>query len=645
MKRVQSLFLLSLVFCWSCKTEKVPNPADKGGSKPTATSTGKFMSDALEEYKKTSPYQNPQTEEEKQTQKIVEQIPTLDEEDISALAASRSCSQIQKNIQTLTDNTELAQRGSESSTATSTSTETRSRPRQSRAAIAYTLLAFGGLGILLGGANAIHDVTSSTPDFKKNKLLVFQKFASLGLPLGLAIAGGLLLNDKDPDSNSLDLIQGIVAGGAGIAAISSFAVSMNWAYDQAGFNKLSQNWPDQFDNSPKWMPQNQEEAEEIIVRHINERFDELETQIREQVAKGKRVSVTIPDDPDNEFLKANQNIHHALGVGLAQGQWGKNTSAAGTVPKLIQSRLAELIKKTGVTFVGRQGGERKLIRLSPASASEVNFQVWGANAGNWNYPDGTKMKDGFGGGQAKSIKEQKAGIFGIVTTPVAGLAGIDAKTNREWASRFLDRLDLTEADKSSLNNRIREAGRITHNFRSASQFVMLSQLYAMGETKIFEFEIDHLPFSEQKYEKIKNIFKQVVSRLSDPDQKRLAAFNQKAIPGAIEPNFELEGKNKFSLPEKFKPGSLRDEFKDGADGKKAGAAPTKRQSGDLDSEKISGGRALASLGMGIATAVFGAVVASGAMSLSEESSPTTVLANELSQTLATCVAKETSTGP
>ena len=45
------------------------------------------------------------------------------------------------------------------------------------------------------------------------------------------------------------------------------------------------------------------------------------------------------------------------------------------------------------------------------------MQVWGANADNWNLALGSSIP---GSGQAADMGVQRLGVFGIVTTPVAG---------------------------------------------------------------------------------------------------------------------------------------------------------------------------------------------------------------------------------
>ena len=45
-------------------------------------------------------------------------------------------------------------------------------------------------------------------------------------------------------------------------------------------------------------------------------------------------------------------------------------------------------------------------------------QVWGANAANVSGPPGARID---GGGQAAAMRTHGAGVFGIMTTPVAGL--------------------------------------------------------------------------------------------------------------------------------------------------------------------------------------------------------------------------------
>lgn len=52
--------------------------------------------------------------------------------------------------------------------------------------------------------------------------------------------------------------------------------------------------------------------------------------------------------------------------------------------------------------------------VSGAAASIEHFQVWGANARNWQRPDGAKIS---GSGQAAAMGVQRPGVFGIITTP------------------------------------------------------------------------------------------------------------------------------------------------------------------------------------------------------------------------------------
>lgn len=66
-------------------------------------------------------------------------------------------------------------------------------------------------------------------------------------------------------------------------------------------------------------------------------------------------------------------------------------------------------------------------RVSYEKANKNCINVWGANESNWNLPNGTNIK---GNGMAKSMRKQKDGIFGIVTTPVKGLPSSNIPINR-----------------------------------------------------------------------------------------------------------------------------------------------------------------------------------------------------------------------
>ena len=52
--------------------------------------------------------------------------------------------------------------------------------------------------------------------------------------------------------------------------------------------------------------------------------------------------------------------------------------------------------------------------VSSAAACTEHYQVWGANARNWQRPDGAKIS---GSGQAAAMGVQRPGVFGIITTP------------------------------------------------------------------------------------------------------------------------------------------------------------------------------------------------------------------------------------
>ena len=51
------------------------------------------------------------------------------------------------------------------------------------------------------------------------------------------------------------------------------------------------------------------------------------------------------------------------------------------------------------------------------NATSNHFQVWGANAKNWNLPEGAKIPGKF---QAAQMKIQEPGVYGIVVTPLYG---------------------------------------------------------------------------------------------------------------------------------------------------------------------------------------------------------------------------------
>jgi exonuclease III len=113
--------------------------------------------------------------------------------------------------------------------------------------------------------------------------------------------------------------------------------------------------------------------------------------------------------------------NHNLGTGLAVGQWASLGSNGSNDNTTMINYIKDKIKELETLFPRRikfgligQGSH-----YGPPSKDLIH--VWGANAGNWDLPNGKVIS---GGGQAATIGPQIPGVFGIVTTPVVGINGI-----------------------------------------------------------------------------------------------------------------------------------------------------------------------------------------------------------------------------
>jgi hypothetical protein len=265
-------------------------------------------------------------------------------------------------------------------------------------------------------------------------------------------------------------------------------------------------------------PENYEDAKRIIRTHIEERFKELMDSIDAQLLLRQDVSVTIPYSDQFPY-------NHSLGVGRAVGQWEiYESSDPEFVPKLIQDQLKimqqKYVSEVKVTFFGRDKTDPNLkptsrfIGVRADLASPTNFQLWGANAYNWNIPDGMTPKDvgGAWGGQAAAIDKQKPGIFGIVTTPLEGLNGIDSKTNLDLARKALEKMqNVTSQQKDFLKTKLDEPGRITNNYRSVNLFLLQSQMYLNEPGSKFP---DVIPTTLKQDEVYKRLFNTLPPKVS-----------------------------------------------------------------------------------------------------------------------------------
>ena len=141
-------------------------------------------------------------------------------------------------------------------------------------------------------------------------------------------------------------------------------------------------------------------ALEHILEHIKYRFNQL----KEIMSKDIRVNVTIPgESAKNHYLGTMYYEHWKL---LDPVNCNKVTHA---MHQFITDELDDLCK----AFDKRV----KFGEVVYENASDINYQVWSANAVNWNRPAGFDIPGCY---QAQEMKYQEKGVFGIVVTPRYG---------------------------------------------------------------------------------------------------------------------------------------------------------------------------------------------------------------------------------
>lgn len=161
-----------------------------------------------------------------------------------------------------------------------------------------------------------------------------------------------------------------------------------------------------------------------IIQHIDKRFTDLDT----IMSKDNKYFIKFPGSEKN----------HALGTGIAKNYW-PSVEHKQMVDHIKDQISALKVKYPGRILFGMIGdyafdkatGNCNRTKTNqegpPGQQADGSFiiHVWGANAGNFNYPDGTKGS--FGGGQADCFSHQRPGVFGISTMPGGDLKILLAK--------------------------------------------------------------------------------------------------------------------------------------------------------------------------------------------------------------------------
>lgn len=141
-------------------------------------------------------------------------------------------------------------------------------------------------------------------------------------------------------------------------------------------------------------------ALEHILEHVKYRFDELDKIMDKDV----RITATIPGDSATE---------HQLGT-MYRNQWEIfDPVNCEKVTKALHEFITKEIKKLEKKYSSRI----KFGTVLYENASEISYQLWSANAVNWNRPAGMDIPGCY---QAQEMKFQEKGVYGIVVTPRYG---------------------------------------------------------------------------------------------------------------------------------------------------------------------------------------------------------------------------------
>ena len=112
---------------------------------------------------------------------------------------------------------------------------------------------------------------------------------------------------------------------------------------------------------------------------------------------------------------AGRGGRHALGTDLAVAQWDAHWPTGGDAAR---RRYVAWLQAAFDALRAEFPGRVNFGWLMRAQASRTHYLVWGANAGNVGGAPGASIA---GGGQAAEMRTHGAGVFGIVTTPQAGV--------------------------------------------------------------------------------------------------------------------------------------------------------------------------------------------------------------------------------
>lgn len=172
----------------------------------------------------------------------------------------------------------------------------------------------------------------------------------------------------------------------------------------------------------------------VYEQHVNERIYQLD-----KLLEDPNFKVTIAGDTNGDKIKIS------LGTGLAKNQWieqGYTYEQYRQFMDHLHQSLKGLKKKYNARVVYG--------RVSGREASATNYHVWGANTTHMKLNNGDKIH---GAGQAEAMKTMSDGVFGIVTTPVAGSPTLTINDERkivEYANFTAELKELAKAEFGSI---------------------------------------------------------------------------------------------------------------------------------------------------------------------------------------------------
>jgi len=148
-------------------------------------------------------------------------------------------------------------------------------------------------------------------------------------------------------------------------------------------------------------------ALEHILEHIEYRFEELEKILEKDV----RICATFPGENPRS---------HQLGT-MYYDLWKLfDPVNCDKVTKAMHDFIAREIEK----LIEKYDDRIKFGDVLYQNASPINYQIWSANAVNWNRMPGMDIPGCY---QAQEMKYQEKGVFGIVVTPRYGYKNLVPK--------------------------------------------------------------------------------------------------------------------------------------------------------------------------------------------------------------------------